>query len=164
MVVFFVSHLVLFEEKLAWVSFVADCFTVTILSGIEMLEKRGKKEKMLGVSLWPIYISWPVYGQCHQPIGFRDYLVQESHFTGGYWGLEEWCSLSKARHLSRRWLRPPGSSDGKPRAQLKTSWLWNTLGSWHFSLLRPVRGPSALWGPQGPPSHPILQLCLFSLF
>lgn len=51
MVIFFVSHLVLFEEKLARVSFVADYFTVTILSCIEMLEKRERKEKMLGVSL-----------------------------------------------------------------------------------------------------------------
>ena len=51
MVIFFVSHLVLFEEKLARVSLIADCFTVTILSCIEMLEKRERKEKMLGVSL-----------------------------------------------------------------------------------------------------------------
>ena len=45
-------------------SFVADCFTVTILSGIEMLEKRGKKEKNVGsvpvtylhfmASVWPV--------------------------------------------------------------------------------------------------------------
>lgn len=163
MVIFFVSHLVLFEEKLAWVSFVADCFSHNFIRYRHAWEK-GKKGKNVGsvpvtyvhfmASVWPVPSANRLQGLFGPRVSF-------------YWGV-----------LRSRRVMQPVQSQAFITEVAETSWvLWwqaqgpaqdflvmKHLGSWHFSLLRPVRGPSALWGPQGPPSHPVMQLCLFSLF
>lgn len=66
-------------------------FTLKISSCIEMFGNRKKKKKKCWERPYNqcVCVSWPVCAQCHWPFGFRDHLAQESHFTGGYWGLEE---------------------------------------------------------------------------
>lgn len=119
MVIFFVSYLVLFEEKLAWVSFVADYFTLTILSCIEMPEKRRKKERNIGSVPMTCVCVMASVRPVPSAIRLQGLFGPRVSFYWGYWGLEEWSSLSKARHLPWRRPRPSGPSDGKPRAQLQ---------------------------------------------
>ena len=122
---------------------------------------------MLGASLQPVCVcvSWPVCAQCHWPFGFRDHLAQESHFTGGYWGLEEWGNLSKPRYLPWRRPKTPGSSEAKSRVQLQrplgygASWV---LGMSPFSGLLEMQVPS-----EASRIHPPIlfwQPCLFPVF